>query len=445
MMARTLLLLATASFMFAARSFRPLEGGGIDGYGPGLTLALGFMLLSAFLMGKIASELGLPKLTGYLLAGALSGPNVLNLVTEDMVSGLALVNGAATALIALTAGGELSFKVMRPLARSIAAMTVVSVLGTTLLLVVAVHLLSPMLPFMGALQSHEAWAVAAVVGVILAAQSPAVVIAVRAELRADGPVTRTVLGVVVVADLVVIVLFALASAVCRAVLEGQADVEQAAGSVAWEIFGSMGVGVLIGGVLILVLDKVRASGSLFLVALCVAVAEIGARIHLDPLITALAAGIVVENSSDKGHLLVEQIESASLPLYVLFFAVAGASIHLGVLPVVGLPAALLAVTRGAGFLLGTRAAASWAGAPPPVRRWAGFGLIPQAGLAIALALILARTFPELGEGASALVLGVVTINELVAPVFFRRALLRSGEGRVEGFASTPVSDPVATG
>ncbi|HEY8430644.1 MAG TPA: cation:proton antiporter, partial [Sandaracinaceae bacterium] len=341
----------------------------------------------------------------------------------------------AVALIALTAGGEMSFARMRPLLRSIGWITLVAVIGTTVLLAGTALALSPLLPFLRELPWLAAGAAALVLGVTTSAQSPAVVIAVRAETNSDGPVTRTVLGVVILADLVVIVLFALASAACRAVLQGSADVASTAADVAWELFGSMGAGVIVGLVLVLYLSRVRTGAALFVIATCVVVAEVGARLHLDPLITALAAGVVVENTSDKGHLLLEKIASASLPLYVVFFAVAGASIHLDVLPVVGLPALVFVVVRAAGFLGGTRLAARIAGAPPEVARYAGFGLLPQAGLAIALSMLFARTFPELGTDAAALTLGVVAINECIAPVFFRRALVRSGEARPEAAAA----------
>lgn len=440
MIKRAVLLLALGSFMWAARSFMPEVQGGL-GQGPGLTLALGFVLLGAFLAGQLVSGLGLPKLTGYIAMGVVCGPAALDLVTHDMVEGLELVNGAAIALIALTAGGELNVRTMRPLMRTIGWITLVAVLGTTILLSALVFALAPLLPFLRELSVLAAAASALVLGVTLSAQSPAVVIAVRSETNADGPVMRTILGAVVVADLVVIVLFALASSGARAILQGTSDIGAAAGAVAWEIFGSMGAGVIIGGVLLLYLSKVRGSASLFVVVVCVAVAEVGTRLHLDPLIAALTAGIVVENTSGKGHVLLEEIGAASLPLYVVFFAVTGAGIHLDALAVVGIPAVLIVITRAAGFLVGTRVAARLAKAPPEIGRFAGYGLLPQAGLAIALSHLFARTFPELGPDAAALTLGVVALNELVAPVFFRRALVRSGEARPDPEPRSSAAEP----
>jgi hypothetical protein len=97
------------------------------------------------------------------------------------------------------------------------------------------------------------------------------------------------------------------------------------------------------------------------------------------------------------------------------------------LMVVGVPALLFVIMRATGFLSLGSLATRVAGAGPVVRKWVGFGLMPQAGLALALALLFVKTFPSFGAEASALVFGSVAINELVAPVLYRMALVKSGE------------------
>ena len=123
------------------------------------------------------------------------------------------------------------------------------------------------------------------------------------------------------------------------------------------------------------------------------------------------------------------------------------------LTAVGVPALAFVLVRAAGFLGGARIATRLAGAPEVVQRWVGFGLLPQAGLALALSMLFARTFPEFGAEAGAMMLGVVALNELVAPVLYRWALVKSGEAGMlesadEASAEAPsgvpvlVSDPV---
>lgn len=436
----TLILLLVLGFvMHAARSFTGGSTGGGTGTS-GVSMALGYVLLTAFFAGGIFKSLRLPKLTGYIAAGILIGPQVLQLVNERMVEQLAIVNGMAIALIALTAGSEMDLRAMRPLLKPIAAIGAVAITGTAVLLAIAVFLLRPWLPFFDGMAIPAAIAVSIVLGIVLTAQSPAVVVALRDELDADGPVSRTVLGIVVVGDLFVILLFAGASTAARSLLGGGgANPEE--GSLAWELLGSLGLGAIVGGILGIYLDRVKAGAELFLVLVAFVLAEVGARVHLDPLLLALAAGLVVRNLTPHGDALHKRIEASALPVYLLFFATAGASIHLDVLGVVGIPAAALVALRAAGLLGGARAGAALVDAPEPIARWTGFGLLPQAGLALALSLLFVKTFPEFGEHARALTLGVVALNELIAPVIYRWALVRAGEAGARKMAEPESSEP----
>lgn len=435
-----LLLVVIAGLMSAVRSF---EIGSEPG-SSGTSLAFGYLLTTGYLAGLLAKRVQLPKLTGYLLVGMLTGPSALGLVSREMLASLQLVNGMAISMIALTAGTELEASRIKPLARTVVAITVIAVLGTTVLLALAVYLSRSTLPFMLSMQTREATCVSLLLGIVTVAQSPAVVVALRDELRADGPVSRTALAVVVLADLVVIFLFAICSTVTKAVFGASADVVHTLGALAWEILGSLVAGALVGLVLILYLRKVQGGTALFLLAITFVIAEVGGRLGFDPLLLALSAGALVRNASDTADALHEQLQISSLPVYVLFFCVAGASIHLEALPVVWLPAALIVFTRASGLLVGTNLAARLARAPAAVRSFAGFGLLPQAGLALALSMLFARTFPEFGAEAAALTLSVVALNELLAPVAYRMALERSGEaGAVPEPRDTQVADESA--
>lgn len=444
-MMRVFLIVVLALLMQAAAQFAPAAS---MGSGPATTtLACGYLLLSAFLAGHVFKQLGLPKLTGYLAAGIVLGPQVLGLLSRQMVSDLDIFNGIAVALIALTAGTEMHIGTMRPLFRSIAWITVIGVGGTTILLTAAIFLAQPLLPFMSGLGTTEVALLAAVLGVTMVAQSPAVVVALRDETDADGPLIRTVMGVVVVADLLVIFLFAVVSSLAQGAFGAQTNILATAGTLSWELFGSMGAGIVVGAVIATYLGRVATSGALFVVAVAFVVAEVGQRMHFDPLIVALAAGIFIRNTTDLGDRLLHEIEQAALPVYVVFFGVAGAAIHLDVLATVGPATALFVATRAFGLLVGNRLAASISGAPQVVRRFGGYGLMPQAGLALALALLFSETFPQFGESASALVFGVVALNELIAPILFRIALIRSGEAgrRSAAKAPQPPSEEPAAG
>ncbi|QQR92013.1 MAG: cation:proton antiporter [Myxococcales bacterium] len=413
--------------MQAARSFVPQ--GAVTVAGADTILAAGFVLLIAFYSGRLFAGLGLPKLTGYIAAGVVFGPSAIELLSEQMLTDLRLVNGVAVCLIALSAGIETDLRALRSLLKAIAWISALAVLGTIALLTLTLFLLKDYLSFFHGLDVLQAVSVAGVLAVTIAAQSPAVVVALREELRADGPLIRTILGVVVIADLLVIVCFALMSSVAQMSLGGGPGVQATVQKMLWEIFGSIGAGLVVALAFFTYLRKVRQNEAMFLLAVCIVVAEIGQRIELDPLIVALTAGVTLKNTTGLGERLVSSIEVTTTPVFVLFFAVAGATIHLDVLASVGPIALLLVVVRAAGFFGGNAVASRIANAPSVVVKYAAFGLLPQAGLALALALLFSQTFPSLGQSAAGLVLGVVAINELIAPVLLRTVLLRSGEGK----------------
>jgi Kef-type K+ transport system membrane component KefB len=421
-----LVMLFLGGLMHAARSFLPPDA---DGHAiSGTALSFGFLLLLAFFAGKTLAVLRLPRLTGYILAGIVTGPSALALVSRDMVRALGPIQGVAICLIALAAGGELNFAKMRPLLRTVRSMMLWAVVGSALACTLALMLLAPWLPFFAELSFGQSFAIAALLGVSLAAMSPAVVMALLSEMRADGPLSRTMLGAVVVADLVVILLFAVVASIAQATLGGSVSIAEAALHVAWEVLGSAVAGVAIGVILAIFLRKVREGVALFVLLVCVVVSEVGSRLALDPLIVALTAGLFMENVAEvETTELIRQIEAASLPVYVVFFAVAGAALRLDVLLTVLAPAVVLVLVRSTAIGIGSRVAAVRTGADPAIRRWAFAGMLPQAGLALALPLLYPKILGDRSESSAALVLGIVGINQVLMPVLLRLALLRAGE------------------
>jgi Kef-type K+ transport system membrane component KefB len=423
-----LLLLAVGGLMQAARTFSP------DISIAGTELAFGYLLLAAYFTAKIISRFGLPKLTGYLAAGVISGPFVFGLVTKDMAYSLRVVSDTATAIIALEAGSELQIPKVRPLFPTLRAMTLFAVIGAMFMITGALFVMRPFLSVFDGMNTTQSFGVCLVIGVALSAQSPAVVMALLAETRAAGPLSSTILASVVVADLVVILCFSIASAITSTIIGGDLDVAATILSVSWELFGSMVFGVAIGMLIGQFLLSVKKGAALFALMVCVVVAEIGARMHLDPLIVLLAAGIWLRNFSKADATdLLHGFESAQLPVFLVFFALAGSKIDIYTLWASIIPVALLAMVRASSFFVGSKLATTITNAPDVVKKYGWFGLVPQAGLALALALVLIKTFPSFGSGAAVILFGVVGFNECIAPIILRAMLVRSGEaGQKEG-------------
>ncbi|MBL9015977.1 MAG: cation:proton antiporter [Myxococcales bacterium] len=418
-----LLLLAVTGLMQAARTFSTDVGTG------GTELAFGFLLLAAYFTARIVSQFKLPKLTGYLLAGVLAGPFVLDLVTREMAGSLRIVNGVATCILGLTAGAELNLKRVRPVARTLRWVTVFSVVASMIVLAGVLFLIRPLLPLFADLTTTQSLAVCLLIGVAVSPQSPAVVMALLSETKADGPLSQFMLAAVVVSDLVAVLCYAIVAAVAGVVIGGGVDVMDTVLAVAWELLGSILFGVLIGIVIGGFLRTVKQGASMFALLICVVVAQIGTRVHLDPLVVMLAAGIWLENfSKTDASALLHGFESAQLPVFLVWFALAGTRLDLVQLSSAIVPVLILAGTRAGWYFVGTRFACKLTDAPPVVTKYAWMGLVPQAGLSLALIVVIQKQFPTFGAQAAVILLSVLAVNQLLSPPILRAMLLRSGEG-----------------
>jgi Kef-type K+ transport system membrane component KefB len=407
----------------AARSFLPQETSLV---GSGATLAFGFVLLAALQSGTLFSGLRMPRLTGYLVCGFLAGPSITNLVTERMLGDLKLVNGVAIGLIALSAGGELSFRRIRGRLLAILATGGGALMVAVVVISTAVLAASPLLGFMGEMSWVQRAVVALTMGVVFSALSPTVTLALISETGAAGPISEMSLGIVVVGDLVIVVAFAAVNALASSTF-GHDD---AGGMTAllWHLFGSIGAGVLFALVLFVYLKLVNLRVPLFVFGMCFLCAEAGTRLHLDPLLVCLTAGLFLENLTDiEGDKLVHEIQPAAMPTFAVFFAVAGAGLHWDVFRLVAPVAVGLALVRAAALYGGGRLGMAASRVPQAERKWLHFALYSQSGVAIGLAVLLKDRFAGWGEPASACLLGGVMVNEMVGPLLFKTALARSGE------------------
>ena len=422
------LLVVVVLLIAAARSFLPEETSQ-QTVGSGAALAFGFVLLAALQTGTIFSGVRLPRLTGYLACGFIAGPSVLNFVTDDMVNDLKLVNGVAIGLIALSAGGELNFKRLRGRFRAILSIATVSVGAAILLISAAVFALSAFLPFMDGMSMLQRGVIALTMGVVLGALSPTVTLALISETGASGPICETLLGVVVVADLAIVFAFAGVNALANSVF-GSVGGGDTGGvpELMVHIFGSILAGALVGVVFTVYLKKVNQRIALFVFGVCFLCAEAGTRLHLDPLLICLTAGLFLENLTDiEGSKLIHEIESASMPVFAVFFAVAGAGLHWNLFKSVAPLAVALALVRATAMFLGSKLGMAIGAVPQNQRKTIPFGLLSQSGVAIGLCVLLAKHFAGWGERASTCLLGAVMINEMIGPILFRNALLRSEE------------------
>jgi Kef-type K+ transport system membrane component KefB len=393
-----------------------------------ISLALGFALLAATVLGSVVERIGLPRLTGYLLFGIICGPYALSLITPTMASQLQLVNGLAVALIAFIAGLELN------LGRLVKRLALLSVFGgitiviTFVAIVVVLLAAWSWLPISPAAGGIERVALALLTATLIMSFSPTVTIAVIAESRARGPLSELVVALVILGDLALIFFFTLAMQFARVATGAAADEVGLLPRMMWEIVGSLAYGALIGALFAMYLRSVGRELTVVLLAMCVLMTGTAAWWHFELVLVALSAGIVVENiAPPRGDALRDAVENGALPVLVVFFVAAGASLHLDALAVVGPVALGLAVVRGVAIRAATVVGTRVTQLDPALGRESWKGLIAQAGVTLGLAAIVATEFPGVGVQIQTVIVALTAIHVIVGPILFRSALVNAGE------------------
>jgi Kef-type K+ transport system membrane component KefB len=403
------------------------------GGGPGTALAIGFALIAASLTGELFERFRLPRISGYLFFGVVCGPYAGAILTPAMARELQVVNGVAIALIAFIAGLEINFVRLRPQLKAMLTMGGVMLAVMWVSLTIAFFAAWPVLPIAPEVEGLARVAMAMLVATVTVSFSPTVSIAVITESRARGPLSELVLALVVLADLMLILLFTLSMEGVRFALgSGQAGHGILSG-LAWEIFGSFAFGGIVGACFAFYLRYVGREVTVVLLGVAILLSQVGATLHFEPLLAALGAGLVVENiAPPEGDALRLAVERGALPVLVLFFAAAGANLHLGALAEVGLFAVAISGLRllliHGSAKLGARAA-GLAGEAPSL---AWMGLVSQAGVTLGLVILINAEFPDWGGKLYALIVSMITLHETVGPILFRSALIRAGEvGRMD--------------
>ncbi len=390
-------------------------------------LALGLALIAASITGEALERAGLPRVTGYLLFGMICGPYLANIITRPMARELQLINGLAVVLIAFIAGLEMNVRRLRPRLRAMFQMGGVTILLLNAVLFTAFWLGWDWLGIAPELSGLQRVAVAALLTTVVASFSPTVTIALIAEARASGPLSELTLAVVILADLVLILIFTLVMQFVRTVFGGTQEIGLFV-SLSWEIFGSFAFGAAAGAVFAFYLRHIQREVPVVLLGLCVLIAAAGSQLHLEPLLAALAAGLVVENiAPPRGDMLKVAVERGALPILIVFFVAAGASLQLDALASIGWVALIVAGLRLAAIWASARIGARYAAVDPAIGNQVWMGLVSQAGVTLGLTLIVAGEFQTWGVTIQTLVVSLIALHQLVGPVLFRAALARAGE------------------
>jgi Trk K+ transport system NAD-binding subunit/Kef-type K+ transport system membrane component KefB len=410
-----------------------------------------FVALAAKIIGHQLGRVGLPHISGYILAGAVAGPFILGLLPEGTATDLRFVDEISLAVIAFTAGSELYLKEIRSRLRPIGAMTVGIMVITFALVGALLFLLTANISFTEGMSVAERGTVAILGATILLALSPASTIAVIREVRARGPYSRTVLGVTVTMDVVIILLFAVSVAVASALLTGIGFTPTFLLLLVIDLGAAILAGLLTGYLLRLILSlnapRLLKTGLMLLIGYAIFASAywlidfshdtLPFEIHIEPLLVAMIGGFYVTNYTPFRKELDGMLHDVGPAVYVAFFTLTGVSLKLDVLLATLPIAAALFGTRVISITLGSYAGSRLVGAPAKHSRLYWMGLITQAGIALGLAREVAVEFPTLGDAFATMIISVVVLNEIFGPLFLKLGLRRVGETRLPESVEVP--------
>jgi len=401
-------------------------------------LAVGILLILGWAGGRTANALGLPRVTGYLIAGLLLGPSLFHVLPHPLIEKkLSAITEMALSIIAYSIGGSLVYERLKRLGGNILWITGAQALGA---FVVTTVLLLPLMPALTDVTGAESdfWRtylpLALVIGAISVATAPGTVLAIISELKASGPFTTILLGVIAINDGLAIVFFALAEAGARALHNPLSPSWLSLlGGAGVEIFLSLALGLGAGLLLQLLARFIRRREAFLMVILGIiaGVSGLASQHQLSPLLANMVLGFFIVNRERGRHEFFSVVEQIEEPLYGLFFALAGAHLDIGNLKSAGLLAGAILLIRFLGKQIGAWAGARISQASAAVRKYLFLGLLPQAGVSIGLVLMAREIFPA-PQVASILVngvIGAVILSELIGPPLVKQALIKAGESR----------------
>lgn len=380
-------------------------------------LGLSLIILAGFLTAKLFRTAKIPAVTSYILVGIVIGPSGLQVMPEGILAASGFISDVVLGLIAFGIGRNFHFQTFGKTGGTIVRISVMEALGALVMVTAALHLLLE-------IPLH----VAVLFGAIASATAPAATVMVIEEIKAKGPLTDTLLGVVALDDAWSLMIFAVSIVVAKTITPDVAnhlEILAEAGMAVFDIAFSLILGAALAWLLHHYSSRVKDPSDLEIFTLGIILLTVGAAnsIGLSALIACLALGVVLVNLSSEGCRFFEVIEPLDTPLYLIFFVLAGSLLEIGLLREIGLLGLVYIVFRVAGKLLGAYIGASAPGGMEPnVRKYTGLGLIPQAGVALGLALMAREQFPVVGEMIFGTIVATTVVFELAGPIATRTAL-----------------------
>mgnify|MGYP000750337606 CR=1 FL=1 len=410
-------------------------------------LSLSIALLSGLLLSRLAKQVKLPAVTAYLIAGVLIGPFILGAldipgigITKEQIDGFGLISDLALGFIAFAMGNEFRLAQLKKIGRQATVIGVVQALFTTVVVdavLIALHFLMP---------DKLSLPAAIVLGSVATATAPAATLMVVKQYKAKGPVTDVLLPVVALDDAVGLVVFAVSFGVAKSISTGAVDMLTVVLEPLLEVVLSLGLGFVM-GLLFTQCEKYfhsrskRMAVSVTFVMMTVAISCLrftvgGIHIGFSSLLACMMLGTVFCNICEVSEELMDRADRWTAPILILFFVISGAELELSVFAdwavvIIGI---VYIISRSIGKCYGAHISAKMTKSNPNIIKYLGITLLPQAGVALGMAIKAIELGPD-GAIVRNITLFAVLIYEIVGPYLTKVALTKAGDIREEGRTS----------
>lgn len=398
---------------------------------------ISILLLLAFLIVFLAKRYRVPIVVGYVFLGILMSPDIIStlpMIDQELtalytflLANLDYVTHIALAFIAFTIGSELSIKTIKRLGKSIFYIAVFESVAAFIVVTAAVYFIVG-LPFFMAL----------LLGAIASATAPAATVMVLKEYNSEGPLTSTIMAVVGLDDAFALIIFSLINPIAYSQYQGGGKIEitELLFYPLVEIFGAVAVGLAFGYLAQYLLTNFddKTKKILTIVTTIVLSSSVSTFLGFSALIANMSVGFSVRNFAKKNLQISEEMNTLTIPLYALFFIIAGTEIRFSEMGSLSflLIAFTYLVARIIGKVGGSTLAAKISKAPEVVKKYIGLGLLPQSGVAIALAYSVQKQYsqdPKVGLLIFNTLLLTAAVTEIIGPLLTKYAVINAGESK----------------
>ncbi|MDD4212266.1 MAG: cation:proton antiporter [Bacilli bacterium] len=400
----------------------------------------GAVILIGLLFGKLAKKIRVPNVTGYLVGGLIMGP-ILKLLTVDFLSSevldaLDIIPQIALGFIAFTIGSEFRISYFK----KVGAKPLIIAIFESFLAIIAVLVVLIILKVTGVIEASYEFII--ILSAIAAATAPAATLMVIKQYKARGEVTENLMSVVALDDATAIIFFGLMVAVAQMSGTQSSNIAWSIAKPFVEIIASLVVGSLIGIIFTLLIKWFTGRGNrisvvismiLITVALGPIIKTFAPDFEFSTLLSCMMIGAVFTNLAPEEdyNKVMELVDRVTPPILIMFFVISGAELNLTVLTTVGIMGAIYIIFRVVGKVVGSYVGAVISKSSPAVRKYLGFALIPQAGVAIGLTIAADAIIPEHAPAIRAIILCGTLIYELLGPFITKYALIKAGEIELE--------------